>query len=92
MITATESSWILFTISRGVPAGARKPYQAVMSKPGRVSATAGTFGSAFARLGPVTASAFNFPLRVSWIEAVMPPKISGTWLASTSAIPWPNPL
>ena len=49
-------------------------------------------GIAFALLGPVTPSALSLPLFVSWIEAVMPPKMSGTWFASTSAIPWPNPL
>src|SRR6266545_4706199 len=42
--------------------------------------------------GPVTPSAFSLPLFVSWMEAVIPPKISGTWLASTSAMPWPKPL
>src|SRR5437879_13734382 len=51
ILTATESSWIFFTISRGVAAGARKPYQAVMSKPGRVSATAGTSRSEERRVG-----------------------------------------
>src|SRR5258708_167280 len=65
LMTATESSWIFFTISRGAPAGAMKPYQAVMSKPGRVPATAGTFGSGFSLVGPVTASVFDFPLLVS---------------------------
>jgi len=63
-----------------------------MSKPGSVSAIAGTSGSALARFGLVTPSALSFPLRVNWIEAVIPPKISGTWLASTSAMPWPKPL
>src|SRR5258706_264920 len=92
LMIVTESSWIFFTISRGVPAGAMKPYQAWMSKPGSVSAIAGTSGSAFARRGLVTPSAFNLPLFVIWIDAVIPPKISGTWLASTSAIPWPKPL
>src|SRR5882672_6059537 len=68
-ITVTESSWTFLTMSRGVPAGAMNPYQAVISKPGRVSAIAGTSGIAFALLGPVTPSALSLPLRVSWIEA-----------------------
>jgi len=92
LMIVTTSSWIFSTMSRGVPAGAMKPYHAWMSKPGSVSAIAGTSGSAFERCGLVTPRPFTLPALMSEIDAVMPPKMSGTWLASTSAMPWPKPL
>ena len=75
-----------------MPLGPIKPYQASILKPGNTSAMAGTLGRALARLALVTPKALSLPPWVSWMEAVMPPKIRGTWPAITSLTPWPKPL
>ena len=50
------------TIGAGVPAGASKPNQAVMSKPANpLSAIVGSSGAVGQRWGDVTASAFTLP-------------------------------
>src|SRR5262249_1726621 len=46
------SRWMMFTTSRGVPAGTNNPCQLVDSKPGIVSATVGTPGRARGRRAP----------------------------------------
>src|SRR5258706_1094028 len=51
------------TISFGIPAGARTPYQLMTSYPGSPdSAIVGRLGAANERLALVTASAFNLPV------------------------------
>ena len=53
------------TTALGVPAGASTPNQAWVSKPGNVSAMAGTSGKLWWRLGVVTASACTLPDLIS---------------------------
>ena len=52
---------IFSTIAGGVPAGAQRPYQAPVTKPGNVSATVGTSGSNFDRVFEVIPTARNVP-------------------------------
>ena len=55
------SSRMRTTMSRGVPAGAKRPNHATVSKPGSVSATAGRSGTSGERWAVVTASARTRP-------------------------------
>src|SRR5262245_57270807 len=55
------SALILSTIARGVLGGATTPYHATASKPGSVSAMAGTSGSDAMRLPAATASSLSWP-------------------------------
>ena len=52
------------TTSRGVPAGAIRPHQVSISKPGSVSAMVGTSGSSGLRTDDVTASGSSLPARM----------------------------
>ena len=59
----------LSTTSFGMPAGPTMANQAVMSKPGRISAMAGTSGASGVRLGDVTPSA-RMVLPLTWASAL----------------------
>ena len=73
-------------MSVGVPFGAAMPNHELASKPGTVSATVGTPGSASERLSVVTASARNWPERICPIDAVMVANPTWTWPAMADLI------
>src|ERR1700739_4898393 len=54
------------TIAAGVRGGAAAAYQVTDSKPGKVSAIAGTSGRLVMRCGEATAISFNLPALTRW--------------------------
>ncbi len=78
-------------MSAGVPLGAAMPNHELASKPGTVSATVGTPGSASERLSVVTASARNWPERICPIDAVMVANPTWIWPAMRSTMAGPSP-
>ena len=69
------------TTGRGVPAGAKRPTQTPISKPGTVSATAGRSGVAAKRRSPVTPSARSRPSRACGRAEGSVSNIRSTWPA-----------
>ncbi len=85
--TRAISRWSRWTISRGVPAGATRPYQDCVSNPGNPdSATVGTSGYAFHRRGLVNASICNCPARTNGSAVAGTLIVTGTTPATTSLI------
>src|SRR5512145_607864 len=85
--TRTTSVFRRATISRGVPAGARRPFQPTASKSLRPSScSVGTSGSTAMRARLVTASAWIFPARTCGRSGGTLSNINGIYPATRSAI------
>ncbi|CUJ67700.1 Uncharacterised protein [Achromobacter xylosoxidans] len=76
----------------GVLAGARMPYQPLMTKPGTASATVGTLGSKGERWSPVKARALSLPDCTWGSEVEMLSNISETSPPSNATTAGPLPL
>src|SRR3954467_4567720 len=89
---AVTTSWIFATTVFGVFAGATRPYQMRVSKPGKVSAIAGRSGASGERCGEVTPSPFILPPWICGIETARSPSVKSTCPESTSVMASGTPL
>jgi len=86
------SAEIFETMLFGVRAGATIPHHDMALKPGELSATAGTLGSAVDRFGLVTPIAFNRPAFTCGTTASALAKLIEIWLEMRSTMAGPVPL
>src|SRR5437588_33482 len=89
---ADTTSCTFATTGFGVLAGATRPYQMRVSKPGKVSAIAGSSGASGVRCGEVTARPFIFPPRTCGTPTAKPPSGKSTWPRTRSVMASGTPL